>query len=213
MENIKLNAYPRDAKLEAKSVVKAELYGPGVANQHLLLDGGELDKLLTKANRATLIDLVIDGKVAPVLIREIQREPLKGNVVHIDFLQIDQNKKIIVDVDLDPVGKSIAISNLGATLVKNKPSLRVECMPKDLVSKLEVDLSKLEKVSDVIRVQDLILTQGLTAKNHPREAVFSLSASRKGRVNKGEEGATAPTAPVTPAKEAAPAKKEDKKKK
>lgn len=210
MNNIKLQAFTRDQKPAVKAVVLAELYGPGVANQHLVLDLAEVDKLLTKINSATPIDLAINDQAAvPVLIREIQREPLKNGLVHLDFFQIDPKQRVSVAIDLEPVGKSLAITNLGATLVKNMRTLKISCLPQDLITKIEVDLAPLATVSDVIRVADLVLPDNITVKNHPREAVFSLMASRKGRaVVKGEEGAAAPAA--APDK-AAPAKKEEKK--
>ncbi len=209
MEKIKLNAVTRDKQNAGQEQVAAELYGAGIANQHLFLDETELGKVLAKVNQAALIDLTIDGQAAvPVLIREIQREPLKNKILHVDFMQINPERRVVVNIDLVPVGKSPAISNLGATLIKNTQMLTIECLPQDLISKVEVDLSKLAAMDDVIRVENLILPAGITVKSGPRDPVFSLAAPRKVTVE--TPAVTVEAAPAeaeTPAKEDAPAKK------
>ncbi len=210
MEKIKLNAVTRDKPSAGQEQVAAELYGAGVANQHLFLSETELDKFLAKVNQAALIDLTIDGQAAvPVLIREIQREPLKNKILHVDFMQINPDRPVVVDIDLVPVGKSQAISNLGATLIKNTRTITIECLPQNLITKIEVDLSKLAEIGDVIRVEDLNLPAGVTVKNQPREAVFSLAAPRKvtAETPVAAAEATAPAEAETPAKEDTPAKK------
>jgi large subunit ribosomal protein L25 len=215
MKKITLKAASRDSKTAGKKMIKVELYGPSVANQHLAIEESELVKAIGEARGATLIDLVVDGGAAmPVLVREIQRNPLKENIVHVDLLAVDMNKKVLVAVEIKPVGSSRAVTQLGATLVKNLQTLKAECLPGDMVSEVSADISKMNTADDVIRVQDLTLPAGLIVKNSPRDVVFSLSASRKGRSEAGANGETAPVAAgsVAPAaKEAAPAKKEEKK--
>jgi large subunit ribosomal protein L25 len=226
MKKITLKAGSRDG--QTAKMVKVELYGPGVANQHLAVAEAELNKAIDEARGATLIDLVVDGGAPiPVLVREIQRSPLKENIVHVDLLAVDMNKPVLVAVELTPIGVSKAVTQLGATLVKNLQTLKAQCLPGDMVSEIKADISKMDTADDVVRVEDLTLPAGLTVKNNLREVVFSLSASRKGRSEAeiaaetgGSVAEAAPVAAVTPAEgapvapeAAAPDKKEDKKKK
>jgi len=184
--------------------IPAELYGPGVTNRHLFVQSAVFNKILPKINQATLLDLPIDEQPAvAVLIREMQRDPLTDQVRHLDFLQVDPKRLVVVEVDLAPVGKSSAIATLGATLIKNRQSVRVECLPERLLPVIEVDLGKLVNVDDVIRIEDLPMPEGWTVKNQPREAVFSLMAARKNKLLKTETEAAAAT----------PEKKEEKGKK
>ena len=211
MKKITLKAGSRDTLVPGKKMIKVELYGFGVANQHLAVEEVELNRAINEARGATLIDLTVDGdKKIPVLVKEIQRNPLKGNLVHVDFLAVNEDKKVLVALELTPVGVSRAITQLGAALVKNLQTLKVECLPKDMVSGIEVDISGLNTAKDVVRVQDLTLPDGFTVKNSPRDVVFSLAASRKGR-SEASSGGEAPAAAA--ASKEAPAKKEEKKKK
>lgn len=195
MENIKLQASSRQLNQpKPAETVPAELYGPGVDNRHLLINEVVLGSLLVKINKATMIDLVIDNESpVPVLIRDIQRESVKDKIVHIDFFQPDLSKKVKVEIDVRPIGKSLAINNLGAALVKNMQTIQVECLPGDIVPFVEVDLSCLNKVDDVVRVIDISLPAGITAVSQPRAVVFSLAASRRGRMAQADLAA-APTA-------------------
>jgi large subunit ribosomal protein L25 len=230
MKKITLKAGSRDG--QTAKMVKVELYGPGVANQHLAVAEAELNKAIDEARGATLIDLVVDGGAPiPVLVREIQRSPLKENIVHVDLLAVDMNKPVLVAVELTPVGISKAVTQLGATLVKNLQTLKAECLPGDMVSEIKADISKMDTADDVVRVEDLTMPAGLTVKNSLREVVFSLSASRKGRSEAeiaaetgGSVSEATPAAAVVAPAEGAPVapeaatadkgdKKEDKKKK
>ncbi len=216
MKKITLKAGSRDAQATGKKMINVELYGPGVANQHLAIEEAELNKAISEAGGAAIVDLTVDeATTIPVLFREIQRNPLKENIVHVDLLAVDMTQPVLVAVELVPTGSSRAVNQLGATLVKNLQTLKVECLPGDMVSEIKVDISKMETAKDVVRVEDLNFPAGLTVKNSPREVVFSLAASRKGR---SEAGVTAETAPGTSGAtlatdKEAPAKKDDKKKK
>jgi large subunit ribosomal protein L25 len=210
MSDFKLQAVARTAKPEGQSYIPAELYGPGATNEHLKVEAKEFAKLLSAANKATLIDLVYGDKTIPVLLREIQREPMKNAPIHIDLLQVDPNRSVVVEADVEPVGKSFAISNLGAALVKNLRSLKIECLPAAITPTVKADISKLKKVDDVIRVDDIVFAEGVKVKNSPRDVVFSLAASRKARSEAGANVEGAPAA-ATPAAAKAPAKKEEKK--
>lgn len=186
-----MKAFLRENK-EAKSahqLIPAELYGPETENKHLLIDSTDLEKIFTDGGKAVIIDLDINGGVFQVVIKDIQRDPIKSRAIHADLYQIKEDQKIVVEVGLNPVGKSPAITNMGATLVKNMDTLKIECLPKDLVKHIDVDLAQLDNLKAVIRVENLAMPNGIVAKTNGRAAIFSVMASRKSKSTKSVEPA------------------------
>lgn len=186
-----MKAFLREDK-EAKSahkLIPAELYGPETENKHLLIDSTDLEKIFVDGGKAVIIDLDINSDIFPVVIKDIQRDPIKSRAIHADLYQIKADQKITVEVALNPTGKSLAITNMGATLVKNIDTLKIECLPKDLVKHIDVDLAKLENLKAVIRVEDLVMPNGVIAKTDGRAAIFSVMASRKSKSAKAAEPA------------------------
>ncbi|MEI6378604.1 MAG: 50S ribosomal protein L25 [Candidatus Falkowbacteria bacterium] len=210
MSQLQLKAYSRAQMKEQtgnRKMVEAEMYGPGFENSHLAVFVDELEKAFKAGHMATIIDLEVDGKVVPVIIKEIQRGHLKNNPLHVDFYRIKDDQKVHVEVDVTPVGKSFAITNMGGMLVKNTQRLRVECLPKFLVKEIEVDLGKLVNLNQVIRVADLDLPEGITVKNGKRDPIVSVIASRKAKSAAATGPATTPAGGAAPAAAKAPAKK------
>lgn len=217
MERTKIEAVGRERLSETRAghglFVPAEVYGKGITNRHLAVSVEQVEKALIAGGQATLLDLQFGDEALPVIIKAIQRDHLKGFLLHVDFYQINENVKVVVEATLKPFGKSNAIATLGGTLVSNLHKIKIECLPKDLVSTIEVDISKLEHLRDVIRVEDLDLPTGVTFKNSARDAVYSVMASRKAKA--AAAGAVeAPAGKVTAGdkKAAAPAESADEKK-
>jgi large subunit ribosomal protein L25 len=83
-------------------------------------------------------------------------------------------KKIMAEIPLSFVGEANAVKDLGGTLVKNMDAVKVNCLPGDLVSQIEVDISKLDKFNEFIRLQDLTLPQGVELASTTNEAVVGV---------------------------------------
>ena len=131
METITLNADTRTVKgrklfgLRQEGKVPAVVYGGGLAETaSLSMNAAEFASVCRKSGESTLIDLVIDN-AAPlkVLIHEIQRDPLQGTPVHIDFRNIDMTKPIETNIELIFVGESLAVKALGGTLLKAREEI------------------------------------------------------------------------------------------
>lgn len=145
-----------DGKLPAVS------YGAGSETISLDLNYADFLKLYKQAGDSSLIDLQIDGKdVGKVLIHEVQYDPVKDTPTHIDLRRIDMNKVMQAPVVLHFVGEAPAVKAMGGTLVQNLSMVTVECLPKDLVSSIEVNLSNLKTFDDLVKVKDLVLSAGL----------------------------------------------------
>lgn len=124
---------------------------------------GELEKLYSQAGESSLIDLTVTTEGTPVkaLIQEVQMDPVRGVITHVDFRQIKMNEEMTVSVELNFVGEAGAVKALGGTLMKAYDTVTVTCLPKDLVNEINVDLTKLETFDDAIRVSDLALPAGI----------------------------------------------------
>jgi len=155
------------SKIEAQKIVPAIIYGPGFANQQIEVKRVDFEKVYNEAGESNLIELAIDGHTSvKTLVKEVQRGALKDNIIHIDFYQVDMKKEITTEIPLEFIGESKAVKDYGLNLVKNLDNVEVECLPGDLVDHIDVDISVLNSVDDVIKVSDLKIPAGMTVIGH-----------------------------------------------
>lgn len=166
---LKLSARTREAKGEkvrTKSILPAVVYGMGDKATSVTLSQEEFVKLYDQAGEASLIDLSLDDKdEGKVLIHDIQYDPVTDHIIHVDLRRIDMNKSMTAKVELRFVGESPVIKEQGGTLMHNISEVEVECLPKDLISHIEVDISVLKTFDDAIKVKDLPVPSTVTITN------------------------------------------------
>ena len=152
------------AILRAKGIVPGVLYGNGLGKQGrpelIQVDSLELTKLLTKIEESTLVDVVLENKTYPTLVKEIQKNPLKSEILSVDFFAPDLNEEVETPVSLEFEGISQS-EKAGNILIKIHQEIEVKALPKDLPDHIVVDLTKLATIDDVIRVSDLSLLRGV----------------------------------------------------
>lgn len=183
MQEFKLAAKSRSDKGVSASrragMIPAVVYGRGVPSRSIEVEAITFRKLLSEAGESSLVDLAVDGgEAVKVLVHETQTDPLRDNVTHIDFLQVNMSEKITTEIPLVFVGESLAVKGLGGTLVKNHDTIEVECLPGDLVREITVDLSSLATFEDSIRVRDLTLPKGIEVLDEPEETVVLVAPPR-----------------------------------
>ena len=203
MSELKLKAYTREQMKTVESVhklIEGEMYGPGFDNVHLAVDSNLLEKAFKAGGMATIIDLAVEGQDIPVIIKSIQRDYLKNFPIHVDFYRVKDTQKVNVEIAVVLAGKSFAVTNLGGMLVKNLQVLKIECLPKDLVKEIVIDLAKLANIHDIIRVENLEVPAGILIKNGPRDPIVSVIASRKAKSAASTGPATTPAAEAKGAK-------------
>lgn len=128
------------------------------------------EALTTEAGLNALIDLEIDGEVALTIVKELQRHPIKGNVIHLDFLRVSADAEISVDVPILIVGEAEDVERNDGTVDHLLFTLTVNAKPADIPNEIEVDISGLGFDSP-IRVGDLVLPAGVSTDVDPEEAV------------------------------------------
>ena len=204
-------------KLRATGVIPAVVYGRRRAAQSITVNPDALQKLLRgEAGMNTLIDLSLGGKTSTVLVKGLERDPVRGRYLHADFYEVDLTQKVTVSVPIHLVGKA-AGTDFGGILDHPLRELLIECLPREIPQRLDVDVTALG-VNDSIHVSDLKLAPGLAIKTDAALAVASVvlpaseeeaaaPAAAEGVVAEGEAAAAAPAAgeaPKTEAKAAAP---------
>ncbi|MDP2708613.1 MAG: 50S ribosomal protein L25 [bacterium] len=164
----------------AKSVrsggfIPAVIYGFGVGNKNVKIKKNDFEKAFAVAGEFNLIDLAIDNSASTkVIVKDVQRDNLTNNIIHADLYQVDMSKKITTEIPLNFIGEPKAVKELGGTLVKNMDTVEVECLPGDLVSHIDVDISKLAEFDQFIRLHDLVLPQGIALIAETNEAVVGV---------------------------------------
>ncbi len=161
MDKVVLKATRRDVKgkqvnaLRRAGKLPAVIYGHRTDPISISLDAHSATLALSKVGTSSLITVSVDGKDYPALVRERQRDYIRGNLLHVDFLAVSLTEKIRAQVRIDVTGVSPAVKDQNAVLVTGLHAVTVECLPTDLPDHLTVDISALEKVGDGIHVRDI----------------------------------------------------------
>ncbi|MCS6789074.1 MAG: 50S ribosomal protein L25 [Patescibacteria group bacterium] len=162
---IRKNLGKKVKNLRNQGLIPAELYGHNISNMHLVVNFKDFNNVYRQAGESSIINLVIEDDKSknniPVLIHDIQRDYLNGNILHIDFYQIKMDEKIRTYVPLKFVGESPAVKNYGGILNKSMLEIEIEALPKDLPHEVEVDVSNLKELGQSIYVRDLKLPKGV----------------------------------------------------
>jgi large subunit ribosomal protein L25 len=178
-----------DIKLHGQIRVKQEkltddfigaiVYGSGLENVLLKLKTVDFAKAFKHAGESNLIDLEIEGQGSfKVLIKEVQRDPVKDFFVHVDFYKVDMDKEITTEIPLEFIGESKAVKELGAMLIKSIDQVEVECLPKDLVDHIDIDISVLAEIGDSLQIKDIKWPKGLKILNNEEDALASIVEPR-----------------------------------
>jgi large subunit ribosomal protein L25 len=171
MEKVILKADVRDSSgkasakgLRKKDMIPAVVYKGGKDALKLQLASGELEEILhTKAGENVIVTLKISGEKAKdktVLIKEIQREPIRGLILHVDFNEISLTETLKVNVPLAAHGEAIGAKADGGTLEHVMWELQVECLPTNIPEKITVEVSSL-KIGDAVYVKDIKAPEGV----------------------------------------------------
>jgi large subunit ribosomal protein L25 len=178
----KLSANERTVKGEkvrTKTVLPAVVYGMGASAASVTLNYDEFAKLFAEAGEASLIDLLVGDKAeGKVLVQEIQYHPVSDRMIHVDLRRIDMNKEMTATVELRFMGEAPVIKEQGGTLMRSLESVEVKCLPKDLVSHIDVDLTVLKTFDDVVKIKNLVVPAGITITSpHAEDLIAKATAA------------------------------------
>ncbi len=182
MEDLKLKATHRAVLgkkarfLRRQGITPTHLYGHNVKSAALQCDTSELQDLLVHAGKTRLVSLDVDGERAKsVFIREVQRDAITRELLHVDFYQVKRTERIAVDVPIVLIGEAPALKFKGRMLVHGINSLNVECLPTSVPPQIDVDITQLEEVEQAINVKDIVLDPEITVHADPEQLVVKIS--------------------------------------
>ena len=184
-----LNANLRELvnKSENKSLresgkIPAVFYGFKKDVTSLAVDKKEFVSVLKQAGETSTITLKTSNGDFNAMIHDVQVDPVSGEVIHVDFLSVDMNKAIEVEVPLEFTGESEAVKE-GGVLVKVMHELSVESLPGSIPQHIEVDLSKLKSIDDIITLGDLKLPTGVKFVEEDMTVVVASVTSQQEEVD------------------------------
>jgi len=159
------NAGSSDSRrLRAEGKIPAVVYGHGMDPLPVSVDRRELRHALSgAAGMNTILDLTVDGTVYPSLIKDIQRHPVKRNVQHVDFIQVNLNEEIVVSIPIHLEGEAKDVSNNGGLVDLSMQELQVRTTPRNIPDGVTIDVSEMT-MDSVIRVEDIPLPTGVVAE-------------------------------------------------
>ena len=184
---IKLNAKIRKEKgrktnfLRRDSRIPAVVYGHKIKNVLLDVDYEEFQKDYSKAGVNSLIEVNIEGEKEKkiVLIHDLQKDPITGRFIHIDFFETSAEEEVEVKIPLIFEGTSLAVEDLGGTLFKNISDLAIKALPQNLPHEIKVSVESLKTFEDRILVKDLILPKDVKVSAKPDEVIVSVAQPSK----------------------------------
>ncbi len=195
MEQIKLSASLREGvgkekvkKLRRAGLIPGVVYHRGEKSVSIEVSDRDLNKILhSHENENVLINLTIEkdkkttegspersrGKSRAVIIKEIQHDPVRRNILHVDFNEISLTETILVEVEIVAKGESIGVKQDGGFLDRPLRHIKIQCLPTDIPAHLDVDVSGL-KLNDVFHVKDLVVSEKIKVVTDPESLLFQV---------------------------------------
>jgi large subunit ribosomal protein L25 len=161
--------------LRREGKIPAVIYGHRIDPLSVSLPRREFERAFHKVGKTQLLDLVVDGDTRKVLVREVQYSPRYGNMLHVDFYQVNLKEKINADVPVVVVGEAPAVQRREGELLQTLNALHVTCLPADIPEHIEVDVSGLEAVDEAIRVGQLTVPPECEVLNDPEDVVVKIA--------------------------------------
>ncbi len=181
-ETTAISAWPREVlgkanrRLASEGKIPAVLYGAGRDTMAIALDRHDFELMMTHHGAgSTLVSIALEGEKKPVnaVIKDVQHSPVKGTILHVDFLAIRMDEKLQAVAGFNFVGDAPGVK-AGGVLMHALREVAVEALPTDLVEAIDVDISGME-IGDSLTVADLVAPRGLEIIGDPEAVVCSIT--------------------------------------
>ncbi len=193
---------PRDAfgkenrRLRRSGFVPGVVFGKGIESTPVQVEAKQFETLYRSAGRSSIIKIKVDGAGTgkSAIIKSVQRNPLSGNALHVDFFVVDLKAEIEVEIPLVFSGEAPAIEETGGSLMHALDHVRIKALPDDIPHEISVDVSGLVDLETAIHVRDLAIDDKVTMLTDLEELVAKVLPPRAEEpeevvVAEGEEGA------------------------
>lgn len=187
--------------LRKQGLVPVNVYGRGITSQSLQIKAADFQKLYKQVGESTLVYL--DER--PVLVRNVTRHPVSGQILHIDFNQVNLKEKVKAQVKVVLVGESPAVKESKGILVAMTDHVEIEALPADMPEHIEVDISGLAEAGQAVTIKEVKLNKNLVVLDDSETELVRIEELAKEEV---KEVAATPETPAaveaTPANETTP---------
>lgn len=202
-KQVKLSAKPRShigrnsvKQLRSRGAVPANMYGPKTQPGNLEISTKAINHLLAHAvGENILVELEVDHGDKKTkhlsLIQEVQHHAVRGDVLHVDFLEVSMNELLHTEVTIESIGESVGVKSHGGLLEQLLRHITIECLPKDLPECIRVDVSSLG-LGDALHLRDLVLPEGVKATGDSDLTIFLVAEPKVAEEPKGDEVQQAP---------------------
>lgn len=165
-------------RLRAEGRVPGVVYGPGQPATSITIDRKDLRRALnTAAGSNALVTLTVGGESMVVIVRELQRHPVRRDVTHIDFFKVDPTRPIDVEVPIHLTGEPKKVNTMGGITEQRINVLKVRVRPDNIPDFVEVDITDMALDRSIL-VKDVALPEGCIAISNPQQAVVTAELTR-----------------------------------
>jgi len=183
---VQLDLEPRElfgrkvSRLRRAGIVPVHLYGPGIEPRALQCPGPRLINALSQAGASTPISIKIAGESGTHLAfaREIQWDPRRDDLLHVDLLAADISRPVTAQVNIVMSGESAGARSASGTVMQQLRTIDVQALPMEMPAQAEIDLAALTEPDSVIRVGDIVLSDSVTILTDPEEVVARIELPR-----------------------------------
>jgi large subunit ribosomal protein L25 len=196
-EAVKLELIPRTIlgkkvkQLRRAGIVPVHLYGPDVKPRSLQCEQRELLRALAKSGGTTPIVVAVQGERDEQLTfaREIQWHPIRGDILHVDFLAVKATERVSAQVPINLIGESPGAKEAGGATIQQLYELTVEALPLEIPNEVVIDLEELTDPDGVIRAGDITLPSNVDMLTDPEDVVVRIEVTRAVEEEVAEEEA------------------------
>ncbi|BAN03624.1 50S ribosomal protein L25 [Ilumatobacter coccineus] len=165
-------------RLRADDKIPGVVYGHGMEPLSISVARRDLRQAVSgSAGLNTIVDLTVDGEVYPSLIKDVQRHPVRLNIAHIDFIQVDLNEEITVTVPVHLTGEAKEVESNNGLIDQIMTELVVATTPRNIPDEIVFDVSEMD-MDTTILVSDLSIPEGVRTVSDPDSAVVTVSIMR-----------------------------------
>lgn len=168
-------------KIRREGFIPASIYGKGIDSLSISVNAVDFAKIYKQAGETSLIYIKVESenKERPTLIKSLDVNPIKNEVLNIDFHQVNLKEKVTAFVPVELIGESELIHSGQAILSQNLNEIEVECLPTDIPEKFDVDTALLKEIGDSIKISDIKITSEVEIKTDADSIIVSLSEPQK----------------------------------
>jgi large subunit ribosomal protein L25 len=183
-------------KLRQTGYIPAVIYGHGEQTRSVAVNAHELELLFSRVHvENTIIDVNVEGekKAIRALVREVQKHPARGQIVHVDFYQVHAGERVHIQIPLNFVGTAVGVRN-GGMLQHTMDELDVKVSSDNIPANIEVDVSELD-IGDSVHVSDLKIPAGIEVLDPGERSVCSVTPPQAGIAEAAPVEAATPSEP------------------